>query len=124
MAVPNASKPHSNRLSRLKRKAMTTPRTVVVTIPSAINRIKTFIATEGGLRYAAEFARHKLLDAIGDLYCVGHPLLAAYSAFRSGHALNNRLLRELLARPDAYELVTFEDERQAPTGFAQLARAW
>ena len=82
------------------------------------------VLNAGGLRYEEEFARHKLLDAIGDLYCVGRPMLAAYSAFRSGHALNNRLLRELLARPDAYELVTFEDERQAPTGFAQLARAW
>ena len=51
-------------------------------------------------------------------------MLAAYTAFRSGHALNNRLLRELLSHEDAWELVTFEDERQAPQGFAQLARAW
>ena len=77
-----------------------------------------------GLRYDDEFAKHKLLDAIGDLYCVGKPLLASYSAFRSGHALNNKLLRELLAHKDAWELVTFEDERQAPEGFAQLARSW
>ncbi|RZA14177.1 MAG: UDP-3-O-[3-hydroxymyristoyl] N-acetylglucosamine deacetylase, partial [Lysobacteraceae bacterium] len=77
-----------------------------------------------GLRYDDEFAKHKILDAIGDLYVVGKPLLAAYSAFRSGHAMNNRLLRELLSRQDAYEVVTFEDERQAPTGFAQPARAW
>ena len=78
----------------------------------------------GGLRYDAEFVKHKLLDAIGDLYCVGHPLLAAYSAFRSGHALNNRLLRALLAQTDAWEIVSFDDERQAPAGFADLPQAW
>jgi UDP-3-O-[3-hydroxymyristoyl] N-acetylglucosamine deacetylase len=77
-----------------------------------------------GLRYDDEFVKHKLLDAIGDLYCVGKPLLASYSAFRSGHALNNKLLRELLAHADAWEVVTFEDESRAPAGFAQLARSW
>ncbi|AVO49865.1 UDP-3-O-[3-hydroxymyristoyl] N-acetylglucosamine deacetylase [Melaminivora suipulveris] len=77
-----------------------------------------------GLRYDAEFARHKILDAMGDLYLVGKPLLAAYSAHRSGHAMNNLLLRELLARPDAWELATFEHERLAPRGFAQPLRAW
>jgi len=76
-----------------------------------------------GLRYDDEFAKHKILDAMGDLYLVGRPLLAAYSAYRGGHALNNRLLRALLAQPDATELVTFEDERRAPSGFAQLALA-
>ena len=77
-----------------------------------------------GLRYADEFVKHKILDAIGDLYVVGHPLLAAYSAFRSGHAMNNQLLRALLAQPDAYDIVSFEQEREAPAGFAQLAPAW
>ena len=77
-----------------------------------------------GLRYQDEFVKHKILDAIGDLYIVGHPLLAAYSAFRSGHAMNNQLLRALLAQPDAYEIVSFEQDREAPTGFAQLAPAW
>jgi UDP-3-O-[3-hydroxymyristoyl] N-acetylglucosamine deacetylase len=77
-----------------------------------------------GLRYDDEFVKHKILDAIGDLYIVGRPLLAAYSAFRSGHAMNNLLLRELLAHEDAWEIATFEDERQAPTGFAQPVRAW
>ena len=77
-----------------------------------------------GLRYNDEFVKHKILDAMGDLYLIGKPLLAAYSAFRSGHALNNKLLRELLSHKDAYELVTFEDEKKAPQGFAQLARAW
>ena len=77
-----------------------------------------------GLRYNDEFVKHKILDAMGDLYCLGKPLLAAYSAFRSGHALNNKLLRELLAHQDAYEIVTFEDEKHAPKGFATLAPAW
>jgi UDP-3-O-[3-hydroxymyristoyl] N-acetylglucosamine deacetylase len=77
-----------------------------------------------GLRYDDEFVKHKILDAMGDLYLIGKPLLASYSAFRSGHALNNLLLRELLARTDAWEVVSFEDEKLAPTGFAQLARAW
>jgi UDP-3-O-[3-hydroxymyristoyl] N-acetylglucosamine deacetylase len=77
-----------------------------------------------GLRYNDEFVKHKILDAMGDLYLLGKPLLAAYSAFRSGHALNNKLLRELLSHADAYETVTFEDEKKAPQGFAQLARAW
>ncbi len=77
-----------------------------------------------GLRYDDEFVKHKILDAMGDLYLVGHPMLAAYSAFRSGHALNNKLLRELLAHPQAYEVVTFADEKLAPRGFNQLARAW
>ena len=77
-----------------------------------------------GLRYDDEFVKHKILDAMGDLYLIGKPLLASYSAFRSGHALNNKLLRELLSRTDAWEVVSFEDEARAPSGFAQLARAW
>jgi UDP-3-O-[3-hydroxymyristoyl] N-acetylglucosamine deacetylase len=77
-----------------------------------------------GLRYDDEFVKHKILDAMGDLYLIGKPLLASYSAFRSGHALNNRLLRELLAQPGAFELVTFDDEQQAPAGFARPAPAW
>jgi UDP-3-O-[3-hydroxymyristoyl] N-acetylglucosamine deacetylase len=67
-----------------------------------------------GLRYADEFVKHKVLDAIGDLYLLGHPLLAAFSAHKSGHSLNNRLARELLAHPDAWEFVTFEDASRAP----------
>jgi len=77
-----------------------------------------------GLRYDDEFVKHKILDAMGDLYLLGKPLLAAYSAFRSGHAMNNRLLRELLAQQDAWEVVTFVDEKKAPAGFLQPARAW
>jgi UDP-3-O-[3-hydroxymyristoyl] N-acetylglucosamine deacetylase len=77
-----------------------------------------------GLRYQDEFVKHKILDAIGDLYILGKPLLAAYSAFRSGHALNNQLLRALLDQPDAWEEVSFSQDREAPRGFAQLAPAW
>jgi len=82
------------------------------------------VLNSDGLRYNDEFVKHKILDAMGDLYLLGQPLLAAYSAFRSGHAMNNKLLRELLSHKDAYESVTFEDEKKAPAGFATLARAW
>ena len=82
------------------------------------------VLNSGGLRYDDEFVKHKILDAIGDLYLLGRPLLARYSAFRSGHALNNLLLRELLSQSENYERVSFSDERQAPSGFAQLAPAW
>ena len=82
------------------------------------------VLNSDGLRYDDEFVKHKILDAMGDLFLVGRPLLAAYSAFRSGHAMNNLLLRELLARRDAWEEVTFDNEREAPQGFVQLARAW
>jgi UDP-3-O-[3-hydroxymyristoyl] N-acetylglucosamine deacetylase len=82
------------------------------------------VLNAGGLRYDDEFVKHKILDAMGDLYILGKPLLAAYSAFRSGHALNNKLLRELLRRTDAWETVIFDNEKLAPKGFAQPARAW
>ena len=82
------------------------------------------VLNAGGLRYDDEFVKHKILDAMGDLYLVGKPLLASYSAFRSGHGLNNLLLRELLDHPEAWDVVTFEDDKRAPKGFAQLARAW
>jgi len=82
------------------------------------------ILNTDGLRYDDEFVKHKILDAMGDLYILGKPLLAHYSAFRSGHALNNLLLRELLSRPNSYEVVTFDDENLAPRGVAQLAPAW
>ncbi len=82
------------------------------------------VLNQDGLRYNDEFVKHKILDAMGDLYLLGKPLLAAYSAFRSGHAMNNKLLRALLANPSAYEVVTFDDEKRAPKGFATLARAW
>jgi UDP-3-O-[3-hydroxymyristoyl] N-acetylglucosamine deacetylase len=73
-----------------------------------------------GLRYADEFVKHKVLDAIGDLYLVGHPIIGAFSAHKSGHALNNQLLRATLAERDAWELVTFEKAEEAPAAVARL----
>ena len=73
-----------------------------------------------GLRFADEFIRHKVLDAIGDLYLLGRPLLGAFSAHKSGHALNNRLLRELLADAANWEMASFERADQAPAGVAGL----
>ena len=75
-----------------------------------------------GLRFGDEFIRHKILDAIGDLYVLGRPLLAAFSAHKSGHTLNNALVRELLADPSATEVVTFERAEEAPAGVAGLLR--
>jgi len=83
------------------------------------------ILNADGLRYDDEFVRHKILDAIGDLYLVGHPLLASYEAHKSGHALNNQLLLELLKHPDAYEIVSFGSEQAAPASYLrQMAREW
>jgi UDP-3-O-[3-hydroxymyristoyl] N-acetylglucosamine deacetylase len=82
------------------------------------------VLNSGGLRYDDEFVKHKILDAIGDLYVCGHPLLAAYTAFKSGHALNNKLMRAVFADPTCFEWVSFEDEHQAPKGLAALAPAW
>ena len=82
------------------------------------------VLNAGGLRYDDEFVKHKILDAIGDLHVAGRPMLAHYTAYKSGHALNNKLLRQLLADPDAWETVTFEDAKDAPAGFAELAPAW
>lgn len=84
----------------------------------------TRVLNSGGLRYGDEFAKHKILDAIGDLHIAGKPLLAAYTAYKSGHALNNKLLRKLLGDPSAFEVVTFERDADAPAGFAELAPAW
>lgn len=82
------------------------------------------VLNSDGLRYDDEFVKHKILDAMGDLFLLGKPLLASYCAFRSGHAMNNKLLRELLSQPDSYETVTFQDVQHAPPGLAQLAPAW
>jgi UDP-3-O-[3-hydroxymyristoyl] N-acetylglucosamine deacetylase len=76
-----------------------------------------------GLRSGDEFAKHKILDAIGDLYLLGRPLIAAYRAHKSGHAVNNRLLRAVLADRSCYELVTFEDKAPAPDAFLRPAFA-
>tara|TARA_R110002096_G_scaffold8045_3_gene34073 strand:- start:30376 stop:31287 length:912 start_codon:yes stop_codon:yes gene_type:complete len=77
------------------------------------------ILNEDGLRYEDECVKHKILDAIGDLYLLGHSLIGSFQGYKSGHALNNALLRELLANEDSWELVTFEDEHKAPISFMQ-----
>jgi len=81
------------------------------------------ILNEDGLRYEDEFVKHKILDAIGDLYLLGRSLIGAFTGYKSGHALNNRLLRELLADSSAWEEVTYSDERQAPISYLQPAQA-
>lgn len=72
-----------------------------------------------GLRYEDEFVKHKVLDAIGDLYLLGHSLIGSFLGHKSGHALNNKLLRELIAQEDAWELVTFENKEDAPISYMQ-----
>jgi len=76
------------------------------------------ILNQDGLRYEDEFVRHKMLDAIGDLYLLGYSLIGEYRAFKSGHALNNATLRALIAQPDAWEMVSFDDAAKAPISFA------
>ncbi len=81
------------------------------------------ILNEDGLRYEDEFVKHKVLDAIGDLYLLGHSLIGAFSGYKSGHGLNNKLLRALLSDKEAWEMVTYEDEEQVPIIFIQPASA-
>ncbi len=76
-----------------------------------------------GLRYGDEFVKHKILDAIGDLYLMGHSLIGAYSAYKSGHALNNKLLRTLIDDREAWELVTYDEPEQAPIVFMKPVTA-
>ncbi|MGM0563623.1 MAG: UDP-3-O-acyl-N-acetylglucosamine deacetylase [Pseudomonadota bacterium] len=77
------------------------------------------VLNEDGLRYEDEFVKHKILDAIGDLYLLGNSLIGAYMGYKSGHALNNELLHELLRHEDAYERVSFESEADAPISYAE-----
>jgi UDP-3-O-[3-hydroxymyristoyl] N-acetylglucosamine deacetylase len=79
------------------------------------------ILNDDGLRYENEFVRHKILDAIGDLYLLGHSLIGEFSAYKSGHSLNNELLRALVRDESAWEEVTYADERDAPFTFAVAA---
>ena len=81
------------------------------------------ILNEDGLRYADECVKHKILDAIGDLYLLGHSLIGAFKGHKSGHTLNNTLIRELLLNEDAWELVSFETEYKAPISFMQTISA-
>ncbi|MBS3964981.1 MAG: UDP-3-O-acyl-N-acetylglucosamine deacetylase [Methylomonas sp.] len=80
------------------------------------------VLNEDGLRYADEFVKHKILDAIGDLYLLGHSLIGEYQGFKSGHALNNKLLLTLMAQADAWEMVTFENAEDAPISFMRSAQ--
>ena len=81
------------------------------------------ILNTDGLRYDDEFVKHKTLDAIGDLYVLGHPLLCAFTAYKSGHALNNQLLRTLMADAEAWEYATFDKAEEAPSGFQSFVSA-
>lgn len=79
------------------------------------------VMNEDGLRYEDEFVKHKILDSIGDLYLLGHSLVGEFIGFKSGHALNNKLLRTLISQPDAWEMITFEGVDKAPISYIQLA---
>jgi UDP-3-O-[3-hydroxymyristoyl] N-acetylglucosamine deacetylase len=94
-------------------------------LQNAIVLDETRILNSEGLRYDNEFAKHKVLDAIGDLYLLGHPLIGKYTAYKSGHGLNNALSRALLSRPDAWELITFDAPADVPSAFQswQVQRA-
>jgi UDP-3-O-[3-hydroxymyristoyl] N-acetylglucosamine deacetylase len=81
------------------------------------------ILNEDGLRYDDEFVKHKVLDAIGDLYLLGHSLVGAFSGYKSGHGLNNRLLRTLVADESAWEVVTFDDVNHVPISFTRPVQA-
>ena len=81
------------------------------------------VLNEDGLRYDDEFVKHKILDAIGDLYLLGHTLIGAFSGYKSGHALNNQLLRALLEDETAWEQVTFDNAKDAPISYAQPIEA-
>ena len=89
-------------------------------LQNAIVLDETRILNSEGLRYDNEFAKHKVLDAIGDLYLLGHPLIGKYTAYKSGHGLNNALSRALLSRPEAWELITFDAPADVPSAF----RSW
>ena len=77
------------------------------------------VLNDDGLRYEDECVKHKILDAIGDLYLLGHSLIGSFQGYKSGHELNNRLLKKLLATEDAWELVSFEDKVDLPISFIQ-----
>ena len=86
-------------------------------LQNAIVLDETRVLNSEGLRYENEFVKHKVLDAISDLYLLGHPLIGEYAAFKSGHGLNNQLARALLARADAFDIVSFEGRSQPPLAF-------
>ncbi len=89
-------------------------------VNNAIVIDKYRVLNEDGLRYEDEFVKHKVLDAIGDLYLLGYSLIGEFDAYKSGHGLNNKSIRELMRQKDAWEMVTFEnDESVAPISYAR-----
>ncbi len=90
-------------------------------VDNAIVVDETSVLNEDGLRYEDEFVKHKILDAIGDLYLLGKSLIGEFRGYKSGHALNNLLLRTLLEQPDAWEVVTFDDASKAPISYMRPA---
>ncbi|HWK73054.1 MAG TPA: UDP-3-O-acyl-N-acetylglucosamine deacetylase [Povalibacter sp.] len=93
------------------------------TMENAIVLDDTRILNEEGLRYEDEFVKHKILDAIGDLYLLGRSIIGEFSGYKSGHSLNNKLLRKLIATPQAWEEVTFENVQDSPISYIPVAAA-
>jgi UDP-3-O-[3-hydroxymyristoyl] N-acetylglucosamine deacetylase len=89
-------------------------------LDNAIGVDDTGVVNEEGLRFADEFVRHKILDAVGDLYLLGHQIIAKFDGYKSGHALNNQLLRNVQSDPINYEIVTFDDESQCPIPYVSV----
>ncbi len=89
-------------------------------LDNAIGVDDTGVVNEEGLRFADEFVRHKILDAVGDLYLLGHQIIAKFDGYKSGHALNNQLLRNVQSNPSNYEIVTFDDESQCPIPYVSV----
>ena len=92
-------------------------------VENAIVVDETGVLNEDGLRSDDEFVKHKILDAIGDLYLLGNSLIGEFKGYKSGHALNNQLLRKLIAETDAWEVVTFEDASTAPISYMRPVAA-
>lgn len=90
-------------------------------LENAIGLDEHGVVNEEGLRFTDEFVRHKVLDAVGDLYLLGHQIIARFDAFKSGHALNNQLLRAVKNDPESYEIVTFYDEYECPIKYVSLS---
>jgi UDP-3-O-[3-hydroxymyristoyl] N-acetylglucosamine deacetylase len=119
--VNDVSKARSFGLIRDLEQARAINRCLGSSLENAVGIDDVKVVNEEGLRYEDEFVKHKVLDAIGDLYLLGYTLIGEFKANKSGHALNNVSLRALIAQPDAWEMVTFEDGAAAPISFATNA---
>ena len=89
-------------------------------LDNAIGVDETGVVNEEGLRFSDEFVRHKILDAVGDLYLLGHQIIAKFDGYKSGHALNNQLLRNVISDATNYEIVTFNDKTQCPISYVDV----